>query len=289
MARALRDAMCDSEQLILEGLTVRWLNLETSVARAPEFVAAGPRERATWLGVSLWCAEQENGGVIKDAASWPDRTWQQACGVSKRDVDSAGTLLKLVGNDLHVWRYPVEKEDEVKTKREAGRVGGIRSAQSRKAATINGHHPDSKDRCPPSSSSEAAAIGSSNASSSASPVCRTEGNGKEEEKELLTMPAPVGVAQARPRDPLFDALAAVDSSDPTKLTKSAARACAVKLAEIKRASPNVSVEEIQLRTARYRKRFRGALCTPAALAKHWAALAGEEQSSGGSSNYINAF
>lgn len=81
------------------------------------------------------------------------------------------------------------------------------------------------------------------------------------------------VVKRRPRDPLFDALAAVGGAKPERLTRSAACSCAVKLAEIRDASPDVTPEEIDIRAGRYRRKFRGAACTPAAIAKHWAELA----------------
>lgn len=141
---------------------MNYLNLETRILHAPEYIGSDPTERATWLNVSLWSAQQENGGRIVGAATWKDRQWQQTCGVTSREVRAARTLLTWEGQDLIIWNYPISKEHEVKTKRDAGKLGGIKSGEAR--SKQNG----------------------STASSSASPDTRssasTEGDGSTERK-----------------------------------------------------------------------------------------------------------
>lgn len=84
----------------------------------------------------------------------------------------------------------------------------------------------------------------------------------------------------KPRNLLFDALAALDGSDPGGLTKSAARACGVALAEIRAATPEVTPDEIRRRGANYKRQFRDAHITPSALAKWWARCASAPQEIG---------
>jgi hypothetical protein len=110
---------------------MNFLNTETSVLHAPEYIGAGPVERATWFNLSLWCAQQENGGRIVGAAGWKDRQWQQTCGVMLKEVQQSPGLLRWDGNDLLVWNYPKAQEDEVIAKRKAGR----RTAEMRWGAT----------------------------------------------------------------------------------------------------------------------------------------------------------
>lgn len=86
-------------------------------------------------------------------------------------------------------------------------------------------------------------------------------------EELPLDPKPI--PKPRERNPLFDALARATGSDPGQLTKAAARSCAVALAEIRKACPGLTPDEIQRRAANYRAHFRGAALTPPALAKHW--------------------
>ena len=113
-----------------------WLNLETRILHAPEYIGSDPTSRATWLNVSLWSAQQENGGRIVGAALWRDRQWQQTCGVTIREVNDAAPLLVFEAGDLVVWNYPILKELEVKAKREGGQRGGIKSGEARSKQSL---------------------------------------------------------------------------------------------------------------------------------------------------------
>lgn len=116
-----------------------WLNIRIATLRAAEYIGSEPVQRATWLNVSAYCAEQENGGVMRGGAKLKDRQWQQACGVTLAEVQAAAPLLTIDGDDVHVWNYPVEKEQLVKAKREAGKVGGSSTSQAKtQAARDNG-------------------------------------------------------------------------------------------------------------------------------------------------------
>lgn len=118
---------------------MNWLNLETNILHSPEFIGCKPTARATWLAVSLWCAGQENGGRIAGASTWGNRQWQQTCGVMLKEVMDAAPLLTWDGDTLIVWRYPEEREAEVKANREAGRNGGSSKTQAKtQAARVNG-------------------------------------------------------------------------------------------------------------------------------------------------------
>ena len=77
----------------------------------------------------------------------------------------------------------------------------------------------------------------------------------------------------RERNELFDSLASITGADPNELTKDAARACGVALAQIKGVTPTVTPAEITRRAKNYTSHFEGAAITPNALAKHWATCA----------------
>ena len=109
---------------------MNWLNLQTSVIRSPEYVGCDPVQRATWLNLMIYCAEQENGGVIPDCASWKDRRWQQTCGVTKPEVDDQCDLWSFDGENLTVWAYPAEKQEEIQKMRESGARGGKKRAEN---------------------------------------------------------------------------------------------------------------------------------------------------------------
>ena len=101
-----------------------WINLHTSILDSAEFIGADPTCRATWLCLLRYCCGQENGGRVVDCASWSDRRWQQLARITKREVTTASDLWSWEGDDLIVWAYPVDKEEEIQTRRDIARVNG---------------------------------------------------------------------------------------------------------------------------------------------------------------------
>jgi hypothetical protein len=126
---------------------MEWINLKVSTIRQPEYVGSAPIQRATWFNVLAYAIEQENGGRLAGARTWHNRQWQQTCGVLAREVKEAPLLLIIEGDDVLVWNYPSDKEDEVRAKREAGRKGGLRSG-----ATRSKHRRSTASSTPPSTS-----------------------------------------------------------------------------------------------------------------------------------------
>jgi hypothetical protein len=104
---------------------MEWLNIHISTLRSPEFIGSDPTERATWLCVLGYSVEQENGGRMTGAALWKDRQWQQACGVTLREVRGAYRLLKADGDDILVNGYPTAKEKQVRQARSVALAGAM--------------------------------------------------------------------------------------------------------------------------------------------------------------------
>lgn len=77
---------------------------------------------------------------------------------------------------------------------------------------------------------------------------------------------------ARERNPLFDTLAEVCGCIPHQLTKRAASACGVALAEIRAVCPALTPDEIKRRAAVYRQKFPRMSITPSQLCSMWAQL-----------------
>ena len=246
-----------------------WLNLETIILHAPEYIGSEPRARSAWLNVMLWCAQQENGGRIEQARDWKDRQWQQTCGVTRREVDSAERLLHWDGDALMVWNYPADKEHIVRKKREIGRTGGIKSGVARSTK--------SEPKAEAETKQTVQANGQANGS--------TEGNGKEGNgKEPYIAPVPVAVGEPvdcpfppevakapRARNVLLDALAACGGADPLQIPPRAWSGIASALADIKGVCPQVTPGEIARRSANYRTHMSDkTILTPSALAKNWA-------------------
>jgi len=104
---------------------MKYLNLEVDLLRRPEYLGSDPIDRATWLNLMAWSASQENGGVIQNCKEWPDRKWQQLCGVTLSEVHRTCELFEFdEGGNLTVLFYPRDKETEVLQKREIARKNG---------------------------------------------------------------------------------------------------------------------------------------------------------------------
>lgn len=113
---------------------MNWLNIHTPALRSPDFIGSDPTARATWLYVTAYCCEQENGGRIVGARHWKDRQWQQTCGVTLAEVEASSPLISWDGEDIIVASYPEQKEKEVQSKRKAGKKGGKASGEARREA-----------------------------------------------------------------------------------------------------------------------------------------------------------
>lgn len=107
-----------------------WLNIAVSVARSPEYIGSEPTQRSTWFSLMAYCAEQENGGVIRGCTEWKDRRWQQTAAVTQEEVNDTCDLFWFDGEDLHVAFYPVTREAQVA----AGRAGGSKGGRPKKEA-----------------------------------------------------------------------------------------------------------------------------------------------------------
>lgn len=155
---------------------MEWLNLRLSQLRAAEYLRSDPVERATWLQLLAFCCDQENGGLIPECASWKDRTWQQLCGVTQKEVSGKHHLWTWEGENLRVWGYPVEKEAIVRTKREAARNGGKASGIARRQTSI-------EPSASPNAKAHAEAYASPNAQAKGEPMLERKGIGKGKEEE----------------------------------------------------------------------------------------------------------
>ena len=102
---------------------MEWIKLDLKTLDSPEYGGSEPVERATWVNLTGYCAKQENGGRILDCASWPDRMWQQICGVTQGETRLECDLYHWDGDDLVVAFYPIKTEEIVQSRREAGKAG----------------------------------------------------------------------------------------------------------------------------------------------------------------------
>lgn len=169
---------------------MNWININVAVLDSEEFLGAEPTQRATWLCLLRYCAGQENGGCIAGAREWKDRKWQQVVRVTGKEVADACDLWSWDGDDLIVFAYPKDKEEEVKQKREAGRRGGQARTQAKaEAARKNGA---SKGQAESEADTQAELPTEPKQNPSNDPTERNrkgrEGNGIEEEEQNHPLP-----------------------------------------------------------------------------------------------------
>lgn len=113
---------------------MEWINIHTSTLDSEEMADAELQDHSTWLFLMRYCFGQENGGRICGAKKWPERKWTWAR-LTRAQVDRSCGLWKWDGDDLLVAFYPIEKEIEVKKKREGAAHGGrMRGKQLRASA-----------------------------------------------------------------------------------------------------------------------------------------------------------
>ena len=108
---------------------MNYLNLETRILHSPEFIGCEPVHQATWLKLMLYCAYQENGGVIENCGPWKCRQWQQTCGVMLDEVSAECELWEREGGNVTVWGYPAEIQDKVIEKRHRAKVNGAKGGR----------------------------------------------------------------------------------------------------------------------------------------------------------------
>jgi len=111
---------------------MNWINLNIATLSSSEFVGSDPEQRATWLCLLAYCCLQENGGRIAECREWKDRRWQQLVRVTAKEASDTCELWQWDGNDIVVMFYPLEKEREIKQKRETAKTNGSSGGRPRK-------------------------------------------------------------------------------------------------------------------------------------------------------------
>jgi len=118
---------------------MNYLNISTQMMGESEAAGAEPLEIGIWIRLTLYSIDQENGGIIANSREWNDRKWRNICRISAEEANAVSELFWFVGDDLHLWNYPMESEEKVASKREAGKRGGkARSEAKVNAAKANG-------------------------------------------------------------------------------------------------------------------------------------------------------
>ena len=111
---------------------MNWLNISIHILDSENFLGSDPIERGTWLCLLRYCIGQENGGTISGCQGWADRKWQQLVRITKKEAFRACDLWSWNGDSLIVWGYPLEKETEVREKRERAKTNGANGGRPKK-------------------------------------------------------------------------------------------------------------------------------------------------------------
>lgn len=111
---------------------MNYLSLYTPDFDRSEIKSSSAEELATWLSLSVYCASQENGGVITDMAEWGTRMWQNLCYLPSNEVMRPHRLWDWDGKNLTVWNYNKSQEEKEIQRKRASIEGGKKSAESRK-------------------------------------------------------------------------------------------------------------------------------------------------------------
>ena len=103
---------------------MNWINLKISVMNSEEPKGATSAELGTWLRLACYCAQQENGGLIKGARNWNTRQWMGIIGVTEEEIAASTPLWIWKADDLTIWNYPADHQERVERLRD---IGGRRS------------------------------------------------------------------------------------------------------------------------------------------------------------------
>jgi hypothetical protein len=103
---------------------VEYLNLHTSTLDSVAFIGSEPVDQATWLKLQRYCIGQENSGTVVDCKDWKDRKCQQLLRITRAEMLRDCDLWEWIGNDLHLYGYPLEQETKVIKKRGIARTNG---------------------------------------------------------------------------------------------------------------------------------------------------------------------
>jgi hypothetical protein len=79
-----------------------------------------------WIMLTLYCAQQENAGVIEGCKNWTGRIWGRTTGVDFELLEIDSRLWRWRGNDLLVLFYDLKCERAIQAKRLAARQTNIK-------------------------------------------------------------------------------------------------------------------------------------------------------------------
>jgi hypothetical protein len=228
---------------------------ETAKWEDPWFRALSPTHKALWQWLLDKC---DCAGVLAEV-DWPLASFQIGAEVTAKDLAAFAERVEHHGKRLWVRKFVSFQYGSDLNDRNPAHRGVLKALKS---ANIDPSMPPQNPQGPAKDLQRGLQALKDKDKDKDKDVC-TEGVQGEPKPEPKPKPE-------RQRNPLFDALAEATDGAPGQLTKAAARAVGVALAEIRRVCPELTPVEITRRAEHYRSHFRDATLTASALAKHWA-------------------
>ena len=221
-----------------------WVRLDDQFGEHPKIVGLSDRAFRAHVTGLLYCGRYLTDGRLPRGVLPPARALAELVAAGLWTANGTGEYSIHDYLEYQPTREQVERE--IAQKRAAGRAGGKAAAKARAKAAA---------KAPPQAKSKP-----------------------------IPIPIPIPIPHTpkpraeRERNPAFDALAEATGSDPTKLTRSAARTIGVALAEIAEAEtsevagpcpPDLLAKNIREVARRFRQRHPEWDLTPMSLAKWW--------------------
>jgi len=216
---------------------VTWVRLDDQFGEHPKIVGLSDRAFRAHVTGLLYCGRYLTDGRLPRGVLPPARALAELVAAGLWTANGTGEYSIHDYLEYQPTREQVERE--IAQKRAAGRAGGKAAAKARAKAAA---------KAPPQAKSKPIPI----------PIPHTPKPRAERERNIA-----------------FDALAEATGSDPTKLTRSAARTIGVALAEIaevesdEAGTPDIFAAHIRRAAVLFRQRHETYDLTPMSLAKWW--------------------
>lgn len=104
---------------------MQYLSLEIRILRTDAAFTATNAQIGVWIRLLAYCADHENGGVIRDGFKWTDRQCLPL-GFLRSDLDEPCAMWRFDTGHLYVTGYSQRMERAVAAKRKGGKIGSSR-------------------------------------------------------------------------------------------------------------------------------------------------------------------
>lgn len=89
---------------------MNYTNIVNALWKSEAILMQSKTVQLTFLRLTMYCTDQENGGRIRNCDSWPSTVWRDVVHVSQAEVKKPSPLWQWKEHDLIVAHYPIEQE-----------------------------------------------------------------------------------------------------------------------------------------------------------------------------------